>query len=95
MANLQSIFIFYLIAINALAYLFMWYDKYQAKKKDLRISENALLTLAVAFGAAGIFLGMKAPLYHKAGKPKFKWVILPLFIINLILIVCVFKYILP
>ncbi len=48
------------------------FDKYQSKKKGQRISENTLLLLALTLGAVGIFCGMKAPIYHKAGKTKFK-----------------------
>lgn len=73
----------------------MGFDKYKSLNKGRRIPEKKLFALAFLFGALGIFLGMKAPLYHKAGKPKFKWTILTLLIINLILIVCVFKYLVP
>lgn len=69
----------------------MAFDKYKSIKKGNRIPEKNLLALAFLFGAFGIFLGMKAPLYHKAGKPKFKWIIISLLIIN-ILSVCVLKY---
>ena len=86
MLSLQRIFIYYLIAINAVAYLFMWYDKNQAKKKGQRISENALLIIAVVFGTPGIYLGMKTPIYHKAGKPKFKILIPCLMLLQCVLL---------
>jgi uncharacterized membrane protein YsdA (DUF1294 family) len=60
----------------------MWYDKYQAKQKKNRISENTLFLFAFLFGAIGIYLGMKAPIYHKASKPKFKFGIPFLILIN-------------
>ncbi len=68
----QKIIIAYVILINVLAYAIMCFDKLRSKQKGRRISENTLFTLAAFLGAVGIYLGMKTPLYHKAGKPKFK-----------------------
>jgi uncharacterized membrane protein YsdA (DUF1294 family) len=65
----------------------MWYDKYQAKHKGQRISENTLFFIAFIFGALGIYLGMKAPIYHKAAKAKFKWGIPLLIFLN---VICVY-----
>ena len=89
MYNLQSIFITYIIIVNAFAYVMMWWDKYQSKRKGPRISENTLFLMAFVFGSVGIYLGMKAPIYHKAAKPKFKWGIPFLFILN---VVCVYAF---
>lgn len=61
-----------LMALNILAYGLMCLDKYRSKRGGQRISENTLFLLALAFGATGIYAGMKAPLYHKASKPKFR-----------------------
>ena len=62
----------YVVTINVISYIVMWFDKYQSKKKGQRISENNLLFLAFIFGSLGIYMGTKAPLYHKAAKAKFK-----------------------
>lgn len=70
----------------------MWYDKYQAKHKGQRIPENTLFFIALIFGALGIYLGMKAPIYHKAAKPKFKWGIPLLILLNLICIYFIYRY---
>lgn len=35
--------------------------------------KNLLFLLALFFGASGIYLGMQAPLYHKAAKPLFRY----------------------
>lgn len=92
MKLLQNIFYAYVIAINCFAYALMWYDKYQSKKKGNRISENKLFFIALIFGAIGIYLGTKAPIYHKAAKAKFKWGIPMLIVLNIILIYCYAKY---
>ncbi len=64
----------------------MCYDKYQSKHKGKRISEITLLILATLFGAIGIYMGMKFPLYHKSAKAKFKIGIPILIVLNGILI---------
>jgi uncharacterized membrane protein YsdA (DUF1294 family) len=84
MKLIQNIFYTYGIAINCFAYALMWYDKHQAKKKENRISENKLFFIALIFGAIGIYLGMKAPIYHKAAKVKFKWGIPFLIALNVV-----------
>jgi len=95
MSSLQSILICYLAAINVVAYLLMWFDKYLAKTNGSRIPEGTLFLLAFLFGALGIYFGMRAPIYHKAGKRQFKWGIPTLLMINLILVMCFYKYLIP
>ncbi len=51
----------------------MWRDKRAAINKNRRTSENFLILMAIAGGSAGIFLGMKAPVYHKSAKPLFRF----------------------
>lgn len=65
---------------SVIAYFVMLHDKNQAIKKKQRISENTLFLLALCFGALGIYLGMKAPLFHKAAKLKFK-ILVPICIV--------------
>jgi uncharacterized membrane protein YsdA (DUF1294 family) len=66
------VYVIILFFINLLSYTVMWFDKSQAIKKRYRVPEKSLLLLALCFGALGIYLGMKAPLFHKASKLKFK-----------------------
>jgi uncharacterized membrane protein YsdA (DUF1294 family) len=80
----------YIVMINLMAYVLMCYDKYQSKKKGQRISENSLLFAAFILGALGIYLGMKAPMYHKANKAKFKIVIPLLMILNSFMVYFIF-----
>ena len=82
----QKILIGYVVMINVIAYIMMCFDKYQSKKKGQRISENSLLFLAFILGSLGIYMGMKAPMYHKATKAKFKIGVPLLFILNMICI---------
>lgn len=70
-----------------LAYLLMCYDKYRSRQGGQRIPENTLFLVALAFGAAGIYAGMKAPLYHKAAKPWFR-IGIPLLIVFNVLLIC-------
>lgn len=50
----------------------MWIDKIKSIYKKWRVSEKFLWILAIFGGVFGIFLGMQAPLHHKAGKNIFK-----------------------
>lgn len=91
MLSQQRLFIYYVITINVIAYVVMWYDKYQAINKRQRISENKLMLLALFFGSIGIFAGMKAPVYHKAAKPLFKIGVPLLIILNGVVVYFVFR----
>jgi uncharacterized membrane protein YsdA (DUF1294 family) len=61
----------FLVALNVYAYSMMHRDKQRAIGKQWRIPERNLLLIAVVGGSIGIWLGMRAPLYHKAAKPLF------------------------
>ena len=84
--QINKIFIFYFVVINCIAYFLMWYDKFQSKNKGSRISENMLFFIALIFGALGIYLGMKAPIFHKASKLKFKYGIPLIVILHFVLL---------
>lgn len=83
----QNSIIGYIIIINLIAYITMWFDKYKSREKGKRVSENKLFMLAFLLGAPGIYLGMKYPIYHKAAKSSFKIGIPVLIIVN---VVCVY-----
>ena len=87
----MSIFISYIITINLIAYLTMIFDKYQSLKKESRIAEKNLFALAFVGGALGVYFGMKAPLYHKASKAKFKWGIPLLIAFNIVCLYFLFS----
>ena len=66
--------------------MWMCFDKYQAKKNRRRISEKTFFIGALLPGATGIYLGMKKPLYHKAGKPVFRYGIPFVMVLNFLII---------
>lgn len=82
----------YVIGINIMAYTIMCYDKYQSKKNGQRIAENTLLLLAFFFGSLGIYMGMKAPIYHKTSKNKFKFGVPVLFLTNIASVYFLYKF---
>lgn len=72
---LQEIFtskniVIYLLVINIMAFLGMWWDKRCAKKGDWRISEKGLFTVVLLGGGIGGILGMYI-FRHKTKKPIF------------------------
>lgn len=79
--------------MNVLAYSMMWYDKRQAINKQQRIPESKLFLVAFLLGASGIYLGMKAPVYHKSAKWHFKIGIPVLILSNVFLIYFMETYI--
>ena len=72
---LQAIFtpkniIIYLVVINLLAFLAMWWDKRRAQKGEWRISEAGLFMLVLLGGGIGGIAGMYT-FRHKTKKLKF------------------------
>ncbi|MCF2646804.1 DUF1294 domain-containing protein [Niallia sp. Sow4_A1] len=62
----------YLVLINVTGYLFMMIDKKRAIKHQYRISERTLWTIAIFFGALGLYIGMKN-FRHKTKHATFKY----------------------
>ena len=60
----------YLLLINATAFLIMCVDKLLAKKQTRRVPERTLLLFAALGGSFGSLLGMMIA-HHKTRKPKF------------------------
>ena len=83
----------YLLAINIITFLVYGIDKYKAKHHRWRISEAALLLLAVVGGSIGAICGMKL-LHHKTQHKKFKY-LLTLILTLQILLCLTILYLLP
>lgn len=66
----KNIFI-YLLVINIVTFLIMWYDKHEAKIGDWRVSEKALFGFCLFGGSIGGILGMYT-FKHKTKKWYFK-----------------------
>ena len=70
--NVHVIIIYYLLVINAVAFIVYVIDKLKARKGRWRISEATLLLLAIIGGSVGAWLGMKV-WQHKTMHLKFKY----------------------
>lgn len=84
MNTLHSYLIYYLLAINAVAFIVYGIDKYKAKKAKWRISEATLLLLALLGGSIGAWMGMKV-WHHKTMHKKFKYGIPAILLIQIAL----------
>lgn len=88
---MQAIFttrniIIYLVVINILTFLAMWWDKHEAKVGDWRISEKALFILVLLGGGIGGILGMYV-FRHKTKKWYFRFGFPIILILEIILAV--------
>ena len=70
--NVHMIIIYYLLAINAVAFFAYGIDKLKARKGWWRIPESTLLLLAIIGRSVGAWLGMKA-WHHKTMHKKFRY----------------------
>jgi uncharacterized membrane protein YsdA (DUF1294 family) len=70
--NVHVIIIYYLLVINAVAFIVYGIDKLKARKGRWRIPEATLLLLAIVGGSVGAWFGMKA-WHHKTMHLKFKY----------------------
>ncbi len=70
--NINHIVIYYLLIINAVAFIVYGIDKLKARKGRWRISEATLLLLALVGGSVGAWLGMKV-WHHKTMHRKFQY----------------------
>ena len=84
MNTLHNCLAYYLLAINAVAFIVYGIDKYKAKKAKWRIPEATLLLLAVLGGSVGAWMGMKV-WHHKTMHKKFKYGIPAILLIQIAL----------
>ena len=69
---MNSVLLYYLIAINIVTFFVYGIDKWKAKQGSRRISEATLLLLAVIGGSIGALSGMQI-WHHKTMHKKFKY----------------------
>jgi uncharacterized membrane protein YsdA (DUF1294 family) len=62
--------LYYIIAINLYGIFVMYSDKKKSQKGKWRTPEKTIFTIAFAFGALGIFMGMRL-FRHKTKHKKF------------------------
>ena len=82
-------FLYYFLAINLYGIFIMYSDKKKSQKGKWRTPENTLFTIAILYGALGIFLGMRL-FRHKTKHNKFVIGIPAILIIQIFIF---FKYI--
>ena len=75
--SLPRLLFAYYVMINVTAYIVYFADKYKAQRRMWRVSENALLGLAIAGGAFGGYAAMR--IYHHKTRHKKFTVTVPLF----------------
>ena len=80
----MSCLAYYLLAINAVAFIIYGIDKYKAQKAKWRISEATLLLLAILGGSIGAWMGMNV-WHHKTMHKKFKYGIPAILLIQIAL----------
>ena len=80
--NVHVIIIYYLLVINAVAFIIYGIDKLKARKGRWRISEATLLLLALVGGSIGSWLGMKV-WHHKTMHRKFQYGLPTIFLLQL------------
>lgn len=83
--NLHSLIMYYLLAVNVVAFAAFGIDKYKAKRGLWRISEATLLLLAVVGGSIGALLGMRI-WHHKTQHAKFRYGLPPIILAQIALI---------
>ncbi len=76
--------IVYVLVINLIAFLAMWWDKWKASKQEWRVAEATLHVIGFMGGAVGIFAGMYR-LRHKTQKRSFQALAIVGLIVSLII----------
>ena len=85
----MKLFLYYILAINLYGIFAMYSDKKKSRKGKWRTPENTLFAIASAFGALGIFIGMRL-FRHKTKHNKFVIGIPVILVVQLFIF---FKYI--
>ena len=87
--NILYICIFYLVAINLVAFFMYGIDKWKARRSKWRISEATLLVVAVVGGSIGAWLGMKT-WHHKTLHKKFRFGVPLILTVQILLLIYIF-----
>ncbi|MGM9687509.1 MAG: DUF1294 domain-containing protein [Alloprevotella sp.] len=87
---IHSYSLYYLLAVNIVAFVLYGIDKYKAKKGKWRLSEATLLTMAVIGGSIGAWAGMRL-WHHKTMHKKFKFGIPAIIILQVALMVYIHR----
>lgn len=85
----MKFFLCYILFINLLGIFVMYSDKKKSRRGKWRTPENTLFAIAVAYGALGIFMGMRL-FRHKTKHNKF---VIGIPLILIVEVFIFFKYI--
>ena len=81
-----KVLLIYLLVMNIVTFLMMWYDKHEAQTNQWRVSEKALFVFVLFGGSIGGIAGMQI-FRHKTKKWYFKFGFPAILIIQLALII--------
>lgn len=84
--NLLKYVLYYLAAINVVAFLVYGIDKWRAKRGAWRVSEKTLFLLPILGGSVGAIAGMKV-FHHKTKHWYFKYGLPLILLLQLALVV--------
>jgi uncharacterized membrane protein YsdA (DUF1294 family) len=87
--KIMKYFLYYLLFINLVGIFVMYSDKKKSRKGKWRTPENNIFAIAIAYGALGIFTGMRL-FRHKTKHNKF---VIGIPLILIVEIFIFFKYI--
>lgn len=90
--KLTDIALWYAVFINALAFTMYGVDKYKARHSLWRIPEAALLLMAAVGGSIGAWCGMQV-FHHKTRKPKFSIGVPVIFVVEMVLLIYLWKFV--
>ena len=78
--------LYYLLAVNVVAFILFGVDKYNARKGNRRIREVTLLAMAALGGSIGAWVGMRI-WHHKTKHRKFRYGIPFIILLQIALII--------
>jgi uncharacterized membrane protein YsdA (DUF1294 family) len=81
----MEIWIYYLVLINLISFIMMYYDKRQSKRHGWRVPESRIFIFALIFGSVGVIAGMQA-FRHKTKHAKFVYGIPAILIAQVLLV---------
>jgi len=76
--------VFYIIIINIIAFIAMWWDKRKASQHEWRVAEATLYVLGFLGGALGVIGGMYR-FRHKTRKRAFQAIVVLGLVVSLII----------
>lgn len=90
--NKDRYFLYYYIFINVYAFILIWIDKYRSRNRKFRVRELIFFVVSIIGGALGSVMGMTV-FRHKTQKESFYIGIPLIFILNIITVVLIYKYV--